>query len=92
MPIFVVQQEQLIISRRITPHSYTDPVSHVDLASGREGAFAGVVIFGSGTSSRGILKYWNDKTDHYHSLDRKMNPEVVRILPLDCFRPYGTES
>jgi hypothetical protein len=90
--IFVVQREQLIISRRITPVGQPDPISHIDLAWGGEVEFAGEVRFGTGTTSRGILKYWNDKSGHYHSPDRKMNPEVVRILPLACFRPYGTES
>ena len=89
--IFVVQRERLIISRRITPIGRPDPISHVDLAWGDEVEFAGEARFGAGTTSRGILKYWNDKTGHYHWPDRKMNPEVVRVLPLDCFRPYGTE-
>ncbi|MFI5454990.1 MAG: hypothetical protein ACHRXM_06020 [Isosphaerales bacterium] len=87
--IFVVQQGRLVLSPR---KSLTGgrPVSHVDLAHGKEVEFAGEIVFGQG-NRKGILEYWNDKTGHYHDGNRSMNPDVVRILPPDRFVRYEDE-
>jgi len=86
--IFVVQHGRLIVSPRKIRPAGGSSVSHVDLACGQGLEFAGEVVFGGQSGLKGILKYWNDKTGHYHDHSRSMDPNVVPFLPPDCFVRY----
>jgi hypothetical protein len=86
--IFVGQQGRLIVSpRKARPDGGTS-VSHVDLACGQEVEFAGEVVFGGRSGRSGILRYWSDKTGHYHDGSRSMDSNVVKELPPELFVRY----
>jgi len=85
---FVVCQGVLILTSNKIRSSGGGAVSHIDLAHGRDVEFAGEIRFGSGQTTKGMLRYWNDKTGHYYDPIRKMDPRVVTMLPLDCFEKY----
>jgi filamentous hemagglutinin len=86
--IFVVQNGEIVISKRRVIRDTGLTVNHIDLACGGNVEFAGEVRF----SERGILKHWNDKSGHYHNSSLPMKPDSVGSFPVDRFRPYKEVS
>jgi hypothetical protein len=86
--IFVVQAGRLIVARRSVRPNQSVVATHEDIADGNAVEFAGEIMFGGRSRQRGFVKFWNDKTGHYHDPNRKMNPMVVPTLPQDRFVRY----
>jgi hypothetical protein len=65
------------------------PVGHLDLAHGGPILFGGQIAFGSSYNARGLLRWWDDRTGHYHDASSPMDPRNVPLLPQSRFRRQG---
>lgn len=86
--VFVVQDGELFLNRVKWLNWRTDPLGHIDLARGEPIEFGGEIMFGGSYSGRGVLRWWNDATGHYHDTSRPMDPRIVPLLPQEQFRRH----
>ena len=87
--VFIVQPDFEVILSRPLKIGWTDrSVGHIDLAQGKPIIFGGEIKFSGAYRGRGAIRWWNDRTGHYHDLNRPMDPGVITQLPLDLFRPF----
>lgn len=86
--IFVVQESRLILAKDCKALGMARKVGHIDPADGRGIQFGGEIKFGGSESGRGILRWWNDRTGHYHAPGCPMDPLAVPFLPQVAFVRY----
>jgi hypothetical protein len=83
---FIVDLQGIIFIRKVSAGipGYPEPISHVDLAMGRDVKYAGQIYF-SGRNNRGILRRWNNGSGHYRPHADFM---VNSGLPGELFESY----
>ena len=78
-----VTQEKIVFICKNSTRVGGRPISHIDLAMGKEVDYAGQLYF-SGRANRGILRKWTNESGHYRPSSEFMKNAC---LPEELFKP-----